>query len=305
MNEQENEPLKKENLRNIDINVVSKLIEKYNRQFNIGTLAAEMMIKRMEDEMGNQSSHEGKISLEEIQEQTKEILENTGISLEPIKGPGYMTTESGGTYSSEMRINLGDGKKFIEYINALDVEILTISQIEGLKAVAESLEKQLVGEYELDNPDDERNIELFGNLSNIIEVYKRIDPEGNKGLTLSIKNLEQYLEIARKGYLKEYLISKKERLLDEVGGQNFGPSKWHTDSNEESYRHFWEGAMVSLEKIHSNPKASDLYKKIVENLKQSLIYAKADLTPTLFKRKNIDIFEYKNIIDEYYKKLDN
>lgn len=303
MNKERKQPQENLNLKYFDISEVSKLIEKYNRQFSIGTLAAEMIMERMEDKMGKQPPSREKLSLEEIQEQTKTILENTGIGLEPIKGSGYIQSEGDGTHSSVMRINLIDGKKFIDYLNVLDDKTITASQIVGLKNVAESLEKQLVGEYQLDNPDDERNIELFGNLSNIIELYKSIDFDNTKGLAFSIKNLEQYLEIARKGYLKEYLIAKKERLLDEVGGQNFGPSKWHTDSDEESYRRFWENAITALEKIHHNPKADELYKKIIENLKQSLTYAKSDLAASLLNRKNINIFEYKNIIDENYKKL--
>jgi len=199
-----------------------------------------------------------------------------------------------------MRFNLFDSKKFLNYLGEMDKDKLSESQIHGLKAVIRSLTIQLKSQYEISDPNDERAIELLGNLNKIIKAYEKI------GLSELITDLSKYSEIASKKFLREYLLVERSNLLAEIGGKNFGPSQWHRDSTEQTYREkYWGSALRIVEIIGKNKNAREFQSQVIEHLKESLKWAKKDLIKNQSDKIEERTEKYKIIIDEIYEKLES
>jgi hypothetical protein len=290
-------------LKSLDVSQVIKLIKEYNQQHNWGTVTGEHLNAAMDKEYLPGAS----LSIEDIEDKVNFILNSIGLGLESVDGGMTLLTDHKERIpTSEMRINLVDGKKFITYLNTLDSQSVTSSQIDGLKDVVHILEQQLINEYELDDPDDDRMIVLFGSLEEMINAFIRLDSTYNHGLSDSIKNLSDYLDMARGKYLKEYFLAKKEKLLEGVDSHNFGPAQWHRDSSaEDSFQTSWEYAFFQLEKIKENPKAEKLYRDIIHNLKTCITHAKGDIAahPRDYNQTSKRASEFNKILDEAYKKL--
>ena len=318
-------------LNEIDLSELVDSLDEYNKQFNWGTMATREMIFDEENEGGlakEDVDAEKTNSLAELEQKHREELEKTGLSLEPVKGIATIFTPEGDDIeTSEMRINLVDGKRFVDYISVLDEDSLTEQQIRGLITVADSLTKQLVYQYNLTDPNDERVTELFGSLSQIIDEYHRLDKRSKSGLLASVEQLEKYLEVARKKYLKEYLLAEKAGFLEGAEGKYFGPSNWHTDSNPESYRRYWDEAIKKVIEIGKNKNARNFQNEVIGNLKRTLVRVKKDLKIMFEKRlkrqekdeKNPDIViftkltkegiekeieEYRVVLDDVYDQLE-
>lgn len=289
--------------RNVDLSGLGSEIQKYNDQYNIGTLMADQIIGSMGEEPS------AKIIPEEISEKTATFLRATGLSIESVRGIGTIvgSDEDSDVHAQELRFNLDDGKRFTAYLGVLDETSITPSQAEGLKMVAESLTKQLTSHYKLDDPEDEKVIELFGSLQGIIEGYKSLDESGKNGLGESVSQLEKYLGIARQKYLREFLIVQQEQLLTTEKDRTFGPYDWHKDSTPESYRNsYWQRALDALKVVKKNPNASALFEKTTENLKAALVFAKRDLTDNAenLSLYNQDLDAFKIVIDDVYEELE-
>ena len=199
-----------------------------------------------------------------------------------------------------MRFKLFDSKKFLNYLGEMDKDKLSESQIHGLKAVIRSLTIQLKSQYEISDPNDERAIELLGNLNKIIKAYEKI------GLSELITDLSKYSEIASKKFLREYLLVERSNLLAEIGGKNFGPSQWHRDSTEQTYREkYWGSALRIVEIIGKNKNAREFQSQVIEHLKESLKWAKKDLIKNQSDKIEERTEKYKIIIDEIYEKLES
>lgn len=290
-------------LKEIDLGELDSSIEEYNRQFNWGTLLGEEIADTIDE--GEEKPPRQKLSAEQLGKMHELALEKTGLSLEPVRGIATMYTGDKEVPSSEMRMNVADGNKFVGYLTALDEQSLTESQVRGLKMVAESFSLQLTQQYELGNPDDERTMKLFGNLDQIIQQYKRLDEQGKTGLAGSVEELGTYLDVARKGYLREYVLAKNEKLLAKPDDKVFGPSDWWGDSSPQSFKEmYWEKALAAAKKIGENPKAQDFYGEVVENLKASLRHTKAQLKnpPEYFRKEDAE--EKLIIVDELYDTLE-
>lgn len=290
-------------LADLDISDLEKSLEAYNKQFGFGTLLGEHIVEAVEGKNEDNELYKPKISIQDIEGRHRDLLDKTGISLESIR-KGVMFTSAGNNEErqpSEIRINLRDGKKFLTYLNSLNENDLKESQISGLKTVVDNLTKQLVEQYELDNSEDERMLELFGSMDDIIQEYKRLDSSGNSGLSESVNDLSEYLSIARKKYLREYFIAKNNHFLDPMDGDGFGPGKWHKDSNEKSYENYWGDVVKKVNLIGVNQNAADLYKQVVDNLKNILINVKKDITDKsdYFKKNAQKTKNYLAIIDKY------
>ena len=260
----ENQPLNK-----IDLSFVSYYLQEYNKQFGMAYSMVSFLMSKTDiaEEVAEKEEQE-KISLDNLNRRIKPILDATGLSLEPVRGSATLYGPEGEQQTSEMRLNLADGKKFVGYLEALDKKTVTESQRHGLDIVPSILVTQLISQYQLENPDDDRVLEFFGSAQKIIDNYLRL------GLHKSVENLAQYLDIARKGYLREFLAARSAQILDLPGAKTFGPSKWHTDTTEEEYIRRWNIAFDALEKIRNNPKATELLQNSIKNLKDCISYAK-------------------------------
>lgn len=321
------DPLEHEkSLDEIDLSGLIDSIEEYNKQFNAGTMLANIIISTTEGGGGisEEDTQDSKAkALVALEQKHREELGRTGLGLEHVKA--FL---GGNIGASEMRVNLSDGKKFTDYLDALNKSSLTEQQKKGLVAVADSLTKQLIHQYDLSNPDDIRMIELFGNLSKVVEGYQKLNKKGKNGVGDSVEQLEKYLEIARGKYLKEYLLAEKSGFLENSIIGVFGPKDWHGDSSPESYKEYWNGAIKKVIEIGKNKNAASLQKEIVTNLKKFLVRAKKDLRPMFEERLNQqekdetdpnvlifkklskedvekEIEEYKIVMDEMYEELEN
>lgn len=270
-------------LKSLDLGIITRELEKYNRQFGLGATMARAILTPLEDDPEQRFTEESESEsqqafLDRIKNQYGILLDKSGISMELVKGGGTILTGDEKIEANLLQINLLDRKQFLAYLSALKANSITPSQIEGLKKVAESLQQQLEQQYHLDKPDP-RAAELLGNLQDkdIVEQYQRLDPKGENGLAQAVKQLSDYMDKAKAGYLKEYLSVQRANLLSEVGGMNFGPSQWHADSNEKSYPKYWQRALEELEKIKQNPNAMELYIQVSQHLVESANYAKKAL----------------------------
>jgi len=301
-------------LSKLDLGELARWVNSYNAQFNWGSILgrnivrgiheAEAEAKRATLEESESEEQQQRISLEEITQRTREMLQQSGLSLESVHGVGTIfsseTPES--VRSSELRINLSDGKRFLKYLENLNGRKLTESQKNGLETVVSTLTTQLKGEYELDNPEDTRLLELFGVASKLIVEYERLEQEGAGGMAQAVATLKRLVEFSKKGYLREHLLAEKAGLLEEIGGENFGPSKWHTDSSWETYKKYWEGALETVKILKKNPKASELLSQVQRNLEGSIRYAKNDIR-TKLAEGNREYFAWWN--NEAFKFLDD
>lgn len=266
-------------LRRTDLGEVAGWLDIYNKQFHLGTLAAKTMMRGWKDDSSTLegTETEKEVSFDEIRKRNQIVLSRTGLSLEAVRAIGVIMSEEGTEFPSELRINLSDGKQFVKYLESLKGDSLSQSQTIGLERTASNLIAQLRGQYDLANHEDERLLELFGNASRIIAEYERLNTEGGTGLGTCISELKNLVATAKQGYLREHLLAEDEQLLAEIGGRNFGPSKWHTDSSEEGYIKRWSKALETLSEIARNLKAKGLHEQARGNLLASLEYAEKDM----------------------------
>ncbi|MDO8483083.1 MAG: hypothetical protein Q7S86_04685 [bacterium] len=285
-------------LSKLNLGELSLWLNTYNRQFSLGALAGRATIGRddqAESTVLDSSAREQRLSFSEIERRTKDLLTQSGLALEAVKGGGVVLSSNlnAPDYPMELRVNLSDGKRFARYLEVLRGNTLEDGQRTGLIDVAGSITTQLKTHYQLENSEDDRLLELFGNASHIIGEYERLETEGSLGLSDSIKELKRLVDVARKGYLREELLVEQEGLLAEVGGRNFGPSRWHVDTSEALYKDYWSRALATVHSLEKNPKASSLLTRVKENLKASMDYAKRDITERL-KDESKSSFEWWN-----------
>lgn len=298
-------------LSKTDLNELVSWLDTYNRQFSLGALGAKAIMAgwREEDGEGADSAVEQRVSSAEIELRTRVLLEKSGLILEPIHSGGFILSSDKETgFPSKLRINLGDGKQFLRYLASLEGNKLSENQRGSLVRVAEDLTAQLTTQYDLENAEDGRLLELFGNANKIISEYERMDSEGAEDLSVAVSELRQCLDLSKKGYLREDLLVRKEGLLAEVGGRNFGPSQWHIDSDKDSYWKRWEDAIETVRVIEKNPKAYELLAQVKENLRASIDYAKRDIATKVETGKagfdwwNNEAFQFLDNIREQLEK---
>lgn len=278
-------------LSSVDIGKVLPDLQEYNSQFSIGTYMFDFLEDRVRDQTIPQEKTPH-ITIEDIYKRHPVEFENTGLSLEPVKGAAIMVGPDGKKETSEMRLNLSDGGKFQIYINALKPDSISASQAEGLKTVAELLTSQLAYQYRLNDPSDERMMELFSHISGIVRRYQELDPDSTKGIAGSVERLNNYWEIAKKKYLREYLAVENTGLLN--GGEHFGPAAWHTDMSIGNYINRWRDAIEIARMIGQNPNAAGLYRETVDSLVKSLTEAREDILKRVAQEGKYGEKDYAN-----------
>jgi len=285
-------------LKNIDLGGLVLAIEDFNDGGSLETLFLSSVFDHMhgggrekKDELDFEVQRQ--IVWGKIEKEFREILETTGLSLESVNGTITVFSEDIKIPESRMRVNIANPQAFIQYLSVLSLP-LSCSQIYGLNKVARNLTLQLTREYKFDNLMDERILNLFSCLSKMITRYREI------GLGNSVNDLAHYLEISRKGYIREYLLVERLNLFTEVGGNNFGPSQWQTDSNLKYFQGRWKQAVEAYILVSKNPKALLLAQSLCDRLKKSAEYAIRDLED-FTKIKHIsgeDRKSFRKVIEE-------
>jgi len=261
----------------IDLVTLIRDIEQYDAQFGIGALIKSVVSGTLPDEPGVMDFVIGsQISMGDLGRKYEDVLKATGLSLEAVES-SYVIPNEENTSAPRMQINLADGSTFVQYLDSLSKETITPDQKKALEAVANSFTRQLAQKYKLNDPTDERVIDLFGQLEQVIEGYEKL------GLSPSTEVLSEYLKIARDGYLIEHITVERSHLF--TGRDHFGPATWHTDMAPEQYSEKWGNALATLDDVSVNPNAAGLAQKLKAHLKESAEYAIQEINadPTAIK----------------------
>ncbi len=293
------------NLSDIDVSPLISEMNEYNKQFSMGRTMGRIMegAARGEDIDANDHAHQKEVSLIAAKQKFDPILYRVGLDMESVEKERMFTSKA--TFAAaEVRINISDREKFLLYLQELDPKKITEGQARSLAAVFESLTKQLKKEYQVDNPEDNRMIELLAGLDKILGEVERIDPQGQLGIFEASKSLRTYHEALEEGHLKEYVLAERAGLLIEVGENRFGPSRWHIDSSPEYYQKRWEQALSVVQTVKKNPRAGEFFAKLKDLLERSAKYALDDLAKKLQENDNVKYHRpLMKILNEYYDKI--
>lgn len=272
-------------LASVDTFGLTEELKKYNSSFGMGASMANITLgilrrnpEKEQDEAGaiHEQEADEVLTLEELKSRTDATLKATGLEFEAVN-PGWNVSGNEGAHQGvELRLNLKDGKQFVSYLETLNPQNITSSQKEGLKEVAQVLLIQLTNEYNLDNPEDERMIELMGSLSNIISEYERLDDE-KKEMTASVERLKKYLEIAREGYLREFRIAENLSLDKPLEEKGF-VLHWHKDANLDFLKRKWDAVIDALQHISQNEKAKKIYPQAAQTATEAIGQALAEVS---------------------------
>lgn len=271
-NKDTEQELHEKGLAEIDLGDFAAALQEHNNQFNMFRLAGESMVEAIDKDKGDaekesfeeRAKRERKESYNNLLSTYKSDLARTGLGLESVKSGISVASSTGEMEGAEMRVNVADGKKFLNYLGELDKNSVTESQAAGLKSVAKILTKQLVQEYNLGDPEDERMVEFMANFNNIVEQYQQFS---NPELSQSVEELVKYLAIAKAKYLKEYLLAKREYLLTEPGIGAEGP---------QDYREKLEEAIENIVKIGKNSNAREFQQELIGVFKKTLTDTKKE-----------------------------
>jgi|SRR3989344_3553556 len=246
------------------------------------------------------------MSKEEIQKRIKSFREETGITEEDLEDVNSfefkkyqqfidnLSSEASALIRlKEMCLNVSNTEKFLSHLDSLQGKEILPEEKESLESIAEILEKQFMGQYDVTNPGDDRFLTLIGGLEKIIVGYEKL------GLEKSVLKLKELLTVSREKYLKEYLLVERKGYLMEHN-EGFGPAKWHRDMTVENYHINWEEAVNIYRKTTLNPNARKLSGTLRKHLAEAIEIAKSDL-----ESKPSNTESQKNRIPEFLKILEN
>ncbi len=277
----ETTPGKEAWLSKIDTGKLMELVASYNERFSAGRMAGLAFLKGLPNESAGMDLDEQKadslLTLEELKEEAKPILEATGLALASADTNMMIGDDSGGLRVKELRVDIANGSKFVAYLQALEPQTLTKGQAAGLEKVMASVTEQFQKEYDLDSVQDDRVLELMGNLSTIVDEYKHLGSQSYMSLSQSVSKLEKYLTVARAGYLREYRDAEDLMLTEPFDGDGY-ILRWHIDSTPAQLEDNWNGVLAVLQKISQNEKAAELYEMAIKTAKEALESAIAEVT---------------------------
>ena len=277
----ETTPGKEAWLSKIDTGKLMELVASYNERFSAGRMAGLAFLKGLPNESAGMDLDEQKadslLTLEELKEEAKPILEATGLALASADTNMMIGDDSGGLRVKELRVDIANGSKFVAYLQALEPQTLTKGQAAGLEKAMASVTEQFQKEYDLDSVQDDRVLELMGNLSTIVDEYKHLGSQSYMSLSQSVSKLEKYLTVARAGYLREYRDAEDLMLTEPFDGDGY-ILRWHIDSTPAQLEDNWNGVLAVLQKISQNEKAAELYEMAIKTAKEALESAIAEVT---------------------------
>lgn len=252
-------------------------LDEYDRQHHPGTAMGSMLaglfMSQMEDGEESleklQEKVENNLTVHDLVDRHADNLSKVGLRLESPNKEGDFDKKE--TYvQGEMLINIYDKNKLISFLKNIDQKP-SESQKKLLAVTARKLKQQFEYEYNLENAEDERLLNLLSGMGEIIEQYKRL------GLQDVVTELLDYKEQLGSGFLREYVVAKKAGLFKPLG-EGFNYSTFHKDSRPDMYEgSYWGKFFDAIEEIKKNKDANPLYVKAIEYAQKSLDYAEKDL----------------------------
>jgi len=257
-----------------DVNGLFSDIGVYNEQFSLGSTMSRLLIGNLEfehDQQDNNPQTEKPLLGQEKDYQEMKssalsiihgnVLDQTGLSLEPVSGKkAVMFGPEGQLGEGEMRLNISNKDRFLSFLGALKPEQVENKALKpNLESLSGIFDQQLFDQYNLTEPSDDA-LRLLGGLGEIVNQYKRL------GMEQSVTKLESYLNHARQGDLREYLLINQKGLFSEPG-KAFGPADWQKDATPAYLEKRWDEALNTLNMAKENPKAEALYNQLKDHLK--------------------------------------
>lgn len=286
-------------LSKIDTGKLMELVASYNERFSAGRMAGLAFLKGLPDESAGMDLDEQKadslLTLEELKEEAKPILEATGLALASADTNMMIGDDSGDLRVEELRVDIADGSKFVAYLQALEPQTLTKSQATGLEKIMASVTEQFQKEYDLDSAQDDRILELMGSLSTIVDEYKHLGSQSYMSLSQSVSKLERYLSVARAGYLREYREAEELKLTEPFDRNGF-ILRWHIDATPAFLEERWNEVIETLQKISQNKKAEELYEGAAKIAKEALEAALSEVTERSKSAKGDDAAYYSGFL---------
>ncbi|MFA7663121.1 MAG: hypothetical protein WCX88_04380 [Patescibacteria group bacterium] len=242
----------------------------YNNSFSYGMMLGKAMAgslsSRLEISDEDPEKHPG-IEYKKIEEKYSLALQNLGLEIESSKKEVVAFPQTKPENSVKISINFDNSKNFSNFICRLEQSNITDQEIENLKDVIDSVMSQLINNYDLNSADD-RLLNLFSNIKDIIKNYKRLDSDKQNGLAEKASELEKILALADKKILREYILAKNNGILPEQRDGGYGPYNFHIDPG--GFTNRWDKIIKSLEQIKQNPDANDFYQKILKYLENCI-----------------------------------
>jgi hypothetical protein len=294
-----------------DINQLFSDIERYNHQFSLGFMMARSIFGLFEPGENEAKKRPGEILNEEhnnqqidaffLISQHKKILENIGLSLEPVSGGPSISIsgEDGEAQEVEAALNIKNEDHFIAFLSELKPEQIESAGLKpNLEKIIPMLSRQIKRNYDLVIPREEP-MEIFSGMKRIIEEYKRLE------MSESVTELEEYYKHGMAGNLREYLIIERRGLLSPPG-KFFGPADWQRDSSPKDLERKWYEATFILNHLKEEPKTINLYEKLAKHLYVCVNHAIESLEE--MKRRIPDsiedIEEFRNILEAAKQKIE-
>ena len=251
-------------------------IKRHNEDHTPGKMVANMLIGTLKTEDDSKSEEvitsadKQSMDRELIDIKNEKTLKVTGLSLTPIRANTVMWSSGGDTDSvGELRVHIEDGDAFIAFMDKLKPGMIN----ENLEKALEQVINDLVLEaYEMEERPDDFAFEFLTNANKIVSGFNK--------LGIKTKSLDELTEISSHINAKdsrEFIGAKKIGLYQDIGGENFGPSKWQTDTTKEGLTKRWDEVIVLLNKTKNNPNADTLFKDLLKRAQDSLNYAVTDL----------------------------
>ncbi|MDQ5901341.1 MAG: hypothetical protein QG580_56 [Patescibacteria group bacterium] len=280
-------PKKKEIVRAEDIDSFIEDIERYDREHSssrkMGGFLAAMIMSSMEDKEGIENIKkdiENSITIDDLIKRNINTLQKIGLDLESPNKEGDIDMNEQ-YVTGEVMIHLLDRDSYIDYLKSLEPGKISPSQEKLLEMITNKISSQIDREYNLeDSKGDERLLEIFSGLREIVSEYERL------GLSKNVYIFKEYLEYLNSGYLKEYILVKKSGVFEEVGS-GFNLSTFQIDSSPEMYKKYWKFRFFNiLDRVKQNPEAKDLVEKMIEYAKKSIEFAEKDNEGRIIKMES-------------------
>lgn len=252
-------------------------IERYDREHDparkTGGFLAALMMGHMDDTEGVEKIKEdieNSITVQELFERNVGTLQKIGLDLESPNKKGDIDMNEQ-YVSGEVMVHLFDKDSYVDFLKSLNKDNVIPSQRKLLEIVTRKITNQIQLEYKLDeNGGDERLLEIFSGLREIISEYERL------GLEKQVEIFKDYLEYMDSGYLREYILVKNNDVFGEIG-EGFNLSTFQRDATYKYYLDYWQRRFFDvLEKVQKNPEAGELVERMIKHAKESITFAESD-----------------------------
>jgi hypothetical protein len=259
--------IQKEQAKQEEINSLISAVdaaEAYNRTHGWGALMAEALGGEIgTDDIAKRHEGAGRAALDE-----RFHAQSLGLDFEVIDKKGMaisidsLLSSNETKNPKELRLVINNIQVFIGFLKELAPSDLAerpeISEKIGV--VMDSLVKQMDENYNPAKNEDRRWKPLLDNAPILIAEFERL------GLGDRTALLEKYMINARRGTLEQFRRLKESGCFDTPESNSFGPSRWHADSNPESYEKGWKKVYDKVLGLVGDEDASELRHEAATNL---------------------------------------